>query len=107
MNKIKNYTPHAINVVLDTGVIEIISSGLARCTTVRTHIGTLNSGIPIFRTSFGDVEGLPAPSEGIIYVVSMLAAQALKGIRDDIYIVDDIVRNEAGQIIGCRALATV
>lgn len=100
--KIINLTPHAIN--LCGKVIE--SAGLARCESVVEKIGEID-GIKVNRRKFGVVYGLPEPQEDTIYIVSALVAQAVAGQRDDVFIVDETVRDEQGKIIGCNALARI
>jgi hypothetical protein len=63
-------------------------------------------GIPVNKSKFGEVENLPEPQEGTIYIVSALTAQAVPE-RKDVYITDDAVRDEQGRVIGCRALAHI
>jgi len=46
------------------------------------------------------------PRPDTIYVVSALVAQAVPE-RQDVFIVDDAVRDDQGRIIGARALAHV
>ena len=50
--------------------------------------------------SFGEVQGLPAPEEGVFYIVSALVAQAAK--RADVVSPatghPDVVRDQKGQI---------
>ena len=105
--RIVNLTPHAVTVLRENEEpIEYPPSGtVARCATQRRVIGSLN-GIPINQTEFGEVSGLPAPAPGVYYLVSALVAQALPQ-REDLLIPDDVVRDEAGRIIGCRAFARV
>lgn len=104
--RIINLTPHTVTVLRGDTAIEYPPSGaVARCATQRTVIGSLN-GIPINQTEFGEVSGLPEPAPGVYYIVSALVAQALPQ-RDDLLIPDDVVRDEAGRIIGCRAFARV
>lgn len=106
-DKIINATPHAIN-IMDNGnnVIQTLEpSGICpRCSVERETVNSIN-GIPVNRSVFGDVVGLPDYKEGTIYIVSRVVAEAAK--RPDLYIVDDAVRDDAGRIIGCRALATI
>lgn len=111
--KIVNLTPHALNMMPggpDGPVITIPPSGtVARCATQRTQVGTVTIDgvdIPVNRTVFGEVTGLPDPQPDTIYVVSALVAQAVQG-RDDVVIVDDAVRDAEGRIIGARAFARV
>lgn len=110
--KLINLTPHAINLMpqgMDGPTITIPSSGtVARCATARAQVGAVTVDgvtVPINRTQFGDVDGLPAPALDTFYIVSALVAQAVKGTRDDVLIVDDAVRDDQGRIIGARALA--
>lgn len=51
--------------------------------------------------------GLSEPQADTIYVVSAIVAQAVSGKRDDVYVVDETIRNEQGQIVGCNALAKI
>lgn len=104
-------TPHAITLLdKENRVLAVLQSeGVARAASMRQQTGSIRIGdadIPVNATSFGAVSGLPEPMEGHAYVVSVLTAQAVAG-RDDIYITDDAVRDDAGRIIGCRALARV
>jgi len=107
MIRVINLTPHNINVVGEDGqVVQTFpaSGDLARCQVSREQVGEIN-GIPVNRTVFGDVTGLPEQQEGVVYVVSALVAQAAG--RDDVLIPDDTVRDEEGRIIGCRGFARV
>jgi hypothetical protein len=124
--KIVNLTPHEINIIMPnvwdmkgipnlqmnidhgtgTVTITIPASGIiARCRTERKTVSNVD-GIPVTSTIFGEVEGLPEPKEGTIYIVSSLVAQACKD-RNDVFIPDDTVRDEEGKIIGCRSLGRI
>ena len=109
--KIVNLTPHALN-FLDAEnrvVLTVPSSGVARAAQRRESIGTIDTDgvtLPVTRSVFGAVEGLPAPEAGTIYIVSAITAQAVPK-REDVFIVDDSVRDENGRIIGVRGLAHV
>ncbi|MCY9577942.1 hypothetical protein [Paenibacillus alvei] len=105
---IVNLTPHTINIMpdgTDGDVTSIPSSGEARATTTREHYGTIN-GIQVYRTKFGTVQGLPKPQKDTIFIVSSITAQAVPE-REDVFIPDDIVRDEQGRVIGCRALGRI
>lgn len=106
--KIINLTPHEIT-FLDgnNSVLATIepSGAIARASQTREAIGEVN-GIVVNQCSYGSVTGLPDPQDGTIYLVSALTAQACRD-RNDVFIVDDAVRNEAGQIVGCRAIARI
>jgi hypothetical protein len=110
---IVNLTPHTLN-LMPAGpagpVVTIPPSGLvARCAVDRVQVDTVavdGITVPVNQTQFGSVSDLPDPQPDTIFVVSALTAQAVPE-RKDVYITDDVVRDDQGRIIGCRALAHV
>jgi hypothetical protein len=128
---IVNLTPHTLKFYFDngTGYLELMksieSSGMLRADEVKEDLGRVNLDdigsywVPVVRKSFGKVDIPMSESEGVIYVVSQITAQALKeqGRTDDIYIVDGAVRQDEntgelsadpharGRIVGCTGLA--
>lgn len=98
-----NLTPHALNLMVNGEMVEIPSTGLARCATSVNEVAFLD-GIRIVQTHYGEVSGLPEPKEGTIYVVSAMVLAALAGSRDDVFGPADYIRNDAGQVVGARAL---
>ena len=105
---IVNLTPHEITVYDAAGesVLQVIpSSGMARAAQTREPLDRIN-GIPVSKTGYGAVEGLPDQRDGVIYIVSVLTAQAAPN-RKDLYIVDELVRDDTGRILGCKALAQI
>ena len=104
--KLINLTPHEITIIRDDGSITIPPADtVARCAVTRRQVGSVD-GIPVNRSVFGTVEGLPDPQPDTYYIVSAVVAQACPD-RNDLLIPDDTVRDDQGRIIGCRALATV
>jgi len=100
MAKFINLTPHEINVV---GGPSFPPSGkVARVTATVTPAGEFG-GVALSRTTFGEVDGLPAPVDGTIFVVSALVRSAVPD-RRDVASPGDLVRGEDGQPIGCRGL---
>lgn len=100
-----NLTPHDVRIVgvryLDH--ITIPASGkVARVASTSTLVGEYE-GIPMMRSTLGEVEGLPAPRDGVIYVVSALVRSAVPH-REDVASPGDLVRDERGNVIGCRGL---
>jgi hypothetical protein len=94
----------------DEVVLDVESSGVARCQMEKQLCGYVETGdlkLPVHQNSYGEVEGLPCPQAGYIFVVSMVVAQAVKDTRDDVFIPDDLVRDSKGRIIGCKGLARV
>jgi len=97
-----NLTPHQVVVRLADGgdVIFSPSGRVARCAVSQETVGEAN-GIPIVRSVFGAVEGLPEAQDGTIYIVSSLVAQAVAG-REDVVAPDTgptAVRDEGGRIV--------
>ncbi len=105
---IKNLTPHAINFVNADGtqLLAVEPSGtIARVTATTVTVGEID-GIPVTRSEYSDVTGLPAPEDGVVYVVSSLVAQRCAD-RDDVFIPNESVRDDQGRIIGCKSLGRV
>lgn len=104
---ILNLTPHTLNVLNADGTVRVdlpTSGEVARVTTSRVQTGEA-CGLPLFTTRFGEVSGLPAPSEGTLFVVSGLVA-GHPSVRDrvDVYSPGELVRGPDGQPTGCRGL---
>lgn len=106
--KYMNLTPHAITIMPDGSVPLVVpaSGQLARVSTRTVQTGTVNGWIPVTETEYGSVEGLPAPEDGTIYIVSALVAGRCKE-RDDVFIPNESVRDDKGRIIGCKSLGRV
>lgn len=104
--EIVNLTPHSIVLIDGKTRTAIPSSGVARVgSTPGQHLG----GFLWSGTSFGEVEGLPAPNPGTIYVVSALVAARIGNSRDDVFSPgtgpnDGAERNEKGQVTGVTRL---
>ena len=104
--QIINLTPHAITLVCGKLPMTIPSSGVvARVSSHTEVIGNIGD-IPITRTAYSAVEGLPEPEEDTIYIVSALVAQRVPE-RGDVFIPNESVRDENGRIIGCKSLARI
>ena len=105
MSRLVNLTPHDITLFKGDGEsVTIEASGvIARCAVVTTAVDSID-GIKVNTTSFGEVQGLPDPVEGTYYVVSAMVLTALNGTRQDVLGVSEYIRNEAGQVVGAKAL---
>ena len=97
-----NLTPHEI--VLKNSETTIIppSGNVARCAVTSIHVGTIE-GIQLCQNIFGEVEDLPSPVEGTIFLVSALVRLAVP-TRKDVASPGDLVRDDSGKITGCRSL---
>lgn len=105
-----NLTPHPVTV--DPGGTDEITfpaTGVfARIRELKgelSHITVDGRRVALQQVSYADeVEGLAAPADGVLYLVSRVTAAAVT--RPDLVFPYDEVRDEEGQIIGCRALGT-
>jgi hypothetical protein len=103
MTTLTNLTPHAINIITPAGTVTVAPSGtVARCSQTSTPAGEVN-GIALSRTTFGKVIDLPEPVEGTLLIVSALVRAALPA-RTDLASPGDLVRDAAGNPVGCKGL---
>lgn len=106
MKNIVNLTPHIVRIHDADGnlIVTIAPSGVpARCSTQREQVGEVK-GIPLYRTRYGEVTGLPDPEPGTILIVSGMVRAAVAH-RTDLWQPGEAVRDAAGQVIGCIGLS--
>ena len=119
-----NYTPHDINILdKDNQVIEVIPSrGVIRVSQKREFVCLLR-GIPLYESTYGEIEypsGFSLNNQGIdwvdmeeesdIIIVSRMVKEAIlkqenKSYSDRFVVPDDIVRDDKGNIIGCKGFS--
>jgi hypothetical protein len=120
--KLVNLTSHELNVYNSEGKV-ILSipppkdTPIPRVSIKSEVVGTIDVDgveVPIRRVVYGDVEYLPLPEEGTIYVVSTFVTLALrdKGIkREDLLSpdtnTDSVIRDKDGRVLGVKYLQTV
>jgi len=100
-----------VNIIAEDGstTASFPSEGVARASQHAEPIGLLN-GIELVSMKFGETVDLPDPVKDTYYVVSIITANAARAngrSTDDLIITADPVRNDEGQIIGCRRFALV
>lgn len=95
--KFINLTSHTINEVT-TGTEIPVSGIIARVKSSTVKVAE-HAGMPIYASTFGDVEGIPESQEGVIYIVSSLVLSATD--RKDVVAPGNLQRNEHGQPVGC------
>lgn len=100
-----NLTPHRLDIVdADGNVVSVPPSGqVARVAQTREQRGTID-GLAVTYSTFGQVEGLPEPQDGVIYVVSGLVLAAVPD-RADVFAPGEAVRDSEGRVIGARGLS--
>ena len=105
--KLVNLTPHDVIIRLPGGDRVIPASGtVARVATSHELVDEID-GIPVSAQTYGQIEGLPEPRDGVFYVVSAVVLAAAKELgRTDVVAPDTAraIRNEAGQIVAVPGL---
>lgn len=100
-----NKVPHAVYILDDNDKILKVfskSQGMIRVQQDTKDIGHID-GVPICSTIWGDAEELPEVVAGTYYIVSQLVKNALPK-RPDLLVPKNVVRDNQGNIIGCRRL---
>lgn len=116
--RLYNYTPHTISIINGSVKVELPSVGVIRAKSVQTQVGTIynteSAGVefpvPEYKLTFGEPEGMPEDIDPDgVYVVSAIAAQALKqaGWAGTYMVTCGAIRDEQGRIIGCQGLARI
>lgn len=101
---IKNYTPHNINILKGNEVVVYPSLGIARCVSQKEYLYVID-GIEIYKMFYGEVIGLPEQEDNTIFIVSKIVAEALKGKRDDLLIVNETVKDDNNVVLYCKSLS--
>lgn len=103
---IKNCTPHPINLLDSDGnqVLTLPKGEIIPRLSTNTKEVDVIEGVTITETIFGDVQDLPDAQDGVLLIVSRLVLTACPN-RTDLVVPNELVRNDEGQIIGCKSLA--
>lgn len=83
--QIVNLNKHTVDVQLSNGDrVQYAPSGQVATVAVKSVPDGEVNGIKVFRSEYGDVQGLPSPQDGVLYLVNMLVGQraALIGRTD-------------------------
>lgn len=101
-----NLTPHPVLLLKPDGSKSTIlpSGKVARCATKRKFVRTI-CDMPVYEVSYGEVEDVPKPEHEKFFIVSTLVKEALKGQRFDLVSPIDFIRDQKGNISGCKGLA--
>ena len=104
-----NLCGHEITIVRKSGAVQVIPKGTGTPCRVATS-RVAGPSIPVdgdeIETSspnFGEVTGLPDPTDGVVYLVSGIVAGRVK-VRPDVFSPGELVRDAAGQPCGCKGL---
>lgn len=100
-----NCTPHPINLVGQDGSVNTLPKGeVVPRLSQSNKIVDVVDGVSITETQFGDIQDMPEPKDGVLYIVSRLVLSAAKG-RNDLVVPNELVRDDNGNIVGCKSLA--
>lgn len=96
-----NLTGHEVHEMTSNIVIPATNDVFrANCTT--KLVATID-GIPVYTTELSKPNmPLPSPIEGVTYIVSALAMNAVPEGRTDVVCPKQVVRDDNGAIIGCK-----
>lgn len=99
-----NLTPHKLNIQDLTGDFIVVppSGTVARVAVSLEETEVLDPGLQVYKATYGKVENLPEPAEGVALVVSGMVAAAAP--RPDVFSPGDLIRDSDGKPIGCRGL---
>ena len=112
MYELRNHTPHPVTLVLaDGSTAELAPSPpTPRCVVRRVPDGraeTARGLVPLTRTDLtGTVTDEPPDTPGVLRIVARGVVEALPD-RGDLVFPDDLVRDEHGRVVACRALGRV
>ena len=105
--KFVNLTPHEIKIFSDEQkAIVILPSGHEARVSVTSTLEKEIDDIKVYKTTYGNIEGLPEPRLKTIYIVSSIVASRVKD-RSDVMVPFGFVRNDKGVIVGCRGLQKI
>ncbi len=102
--RIVNLTPHAVTIngltIQPDGRIPRLREETREVDQITVDGHTL----PVIETTLGELEGLPEPADGVVYVVSRMVAEAAPR-RHDLYFPGRLLRDSEGRIVGAESLA--
>jgi hypothetical protein len=101
-----NCTPHPITLVDGEGnVLLSLEKGqvVPRLSQSTKNVDVL-CGISITETVFGETMDMPAPQDNTFYIVSRLVMTANPS-RKDLLVPNELLRDENGNIVGCKSLS--
>ena len=99
-----NLTPHSVN-IMRAGAPNLIVPASGKVARVKSTSLKVNEArkVDIIAITYGDVEDLPAPVAGTVYIVSAMVASRVQD-RPDVMSPWGLCRDDAGVVIGCKGL---
>lgn len=112
--RLVNLTPHEIKIIGENGTVTLPPSGVVarlemsrKTFTFESPLAVNDVLIDILRTEYGEITNLPPPEPGVRFITSLIVAQRAAVVfrRFDVYSPGELVRDSAGQPIGCKGLS--
>ena len=102
--EIRNLTPHTVNLRIDGQLVEYSPAGPAP--RIATSEVAIEGDYPFeaVRVEYGDIQDLPEPEPDVVLIVSKMCCDA-RPERPDLWYPTRLIRDDAGRIVGCEALA--
>lgn len=101
----RNLTPHAVNIVREDNTVLTIEpeETPARVSMTVAKVSELD-GVGIYASQYGEVTDLPEPEEGVWLIVSRMVLAASPE-RHDLLVPGTLIRDDAGNVTGCKGLS--
>lgn len=103
VNMCGKHTVKVYNTETDELVLEVPFSGMQARRAESSEMFNEDDGLQMYRTVYGEVEGLPEERDGVTIIVSMAVRQALPE-RKDLASPGSLRKDESGQPTGCYGL---
>ena len=103
VNMCGKHTVKVYNKETDELVVEVPFSGVQARRAESSEMFTEDSGLQMFRTIYGEVEGLPEEQDDVVVIVSMAVRQAAPE-RKDLASPGSLRKDESGMPTGCYGL---
>lgn len=103
INMCGKHTVNVFNTETNNLVVEVPFSGVQARRAESSEMVSEDQGIQMFRTIYGEVEGLPEEQDDTIIIVSMAVRQALPE-RKDLASPGSLRKDESGMPTGCYGL---
>ena len=83
------------------------NNGPASVQSITTPVGTVDE-VPVTKTSFGEITGLPKERDGVVYIVSAITARAARELgRVDCFVPNEAVMGDDGEVLHYKSLGIV
>lgn len=88
----------------DGNIRNFAPSGAVARVVITSAVDGAIDGINVFKTTYGAVDGLPDPVDGVVYAVSRLVLNACVD-RADLVSPGDLLRDDKGVVIGANGFS--